>query len=71
MLIYLWKTLGSVVNGPPSSSLQYRYYRDLISFRNKGDPKSMLRTINPVEAAMMDRNASCAYNMTVAQAIGA
>jgi len=33
----------------------YRYYRDLLEFQNKGDPKLMLRSINPGEAAMFDK----------------
>lgn len=32
----------------------YRYYRDLISFRQKGDPSMMLRAINPGEARYLD-----------------
>ena len=32
----------------------YRYYRDLISFRLVGDPATLLKTICPGEAAMMD-----------------
>lgn len=32
----------------------YRYYRDLISFRQKGDPAMMLRAINPGEARYLD-----------------
>jgi hypothetical protein len=32
----------------------YRYYRDLITFRNAGDPKVMLKAINPLEAHLID-----------------
>ncbi|XP_032228131.1 protein MFI [Nematostella vectensis] len=35
----------------------YRYYRDLISFRNRGDPSLMLRCINPREAALLEAGA--------------
>ena len=31
------------------------YYRDLIRFRNTGDPALMLRSINPREASLVDR----------------
>ncbi|XP_067946420.1 protein MFI-like isoform X2 [Watersipora subatra] len=32
----------------------YRYYKDLISFKNQGDPAAMLRCVNPKEAALLD-----------------
>lgn len=32
----------------------YRYYRDLITFQNTGDPAMMLRAINPAEASLLD-----------------
>ena len=32
----------------------FRYYRDLINFRQRGDPAMMLRCINPNEAKMLD-----------------
>ncbi|GMI34290.1 hypothetical protein TeGR_g10403, partial [Tetraparma gracilis] len=32
----------------------YRFFRDLIKFRGTGDPKTLLRTINPSEAALFD-----------------
>lgn len=32
----------------------YRFYRDLIQFRERGDPKEMLRAINPREAQLAD-----------------
>lgn len=32
----------------------YRYYRDLISFQDAGDPAMMLRAINPGEAGLLD-----------------
>jgi len=32
----------------------YKYYRDLINFRQKGDPAVMLRIINPSEAKLID-----------------
>ena len=33
----------------------FKYYRDLLSFQNSGDPKEMLRSINPSEVALMDK----------------
>jgi len=33
----------------------FKYYRDLIQFRLAGDPRRLLRTINPREAALFDR----------------
>ncbi|KDO21969.1 hypothetical protein SPRG_12835 [Saprolegnia parasitica CBS 223.65] len=32
----------------------YRYYRDLVNFRNAGDPMLMLKAINPAEAHLLD-----------------
>lgn len=32
----------------------YRYYRDLINFKSRGNPSLMLRCINPQEAKMLD-----------------
>lgn len=32
----------------------YRYYRDLINFKSRGDPSSMLKCINPREAELLD-----------------
>jgi len=32
----------------------YRYYRDLIKFRERGDPQLMLKCINPGEAELVD-----------------
>jgi len=32
----------------------YRYYRDLIKFRERGDPHLMLKCINPGEASLVD-----------------
>ncbi|KAL4233843.1 hypothetical protein ACF0H5_008519 [Mactra antiquata] len=32
----------------------YRYYRDLINFKSRGNPSLMLRCINPLEAKMLD-----------------
>mmetsp|Transcript_21215 Transcript_21215/g.59267 ORF Transcript_21215/g.59267 Transcript_21215/m.59267 type:complete len:348 (+) Transcript_21215:2-1045(+) len=32
----------------------FRYFRDLINFREQGDPAQLLRSINPKEAALMD-----------------
>ncbi|KAG2533266.1 hypothetical protein JM18_000545 [Phytophthora kernoviae] len=32
----------------------FRYYRDLLAFRNTGDPGRMLRAINPSEASLLD-----------------
>lgn len=33
----------------------FKFYRDLINFRGRGDSKLMLRCINPAEAALLDR----------------
>ena len=32
----------------------YRYYRDLINFKTRGNPGLMLRCINPLEAKLLD-----------------
>ena len=32
----------------------FRYYRDLVAFRNEGDPRTMLRAVNPREAGLID-----------------
>ena len=32
----------------------YKYYKDLINFKNQGDPAIMLRSVNPKEAALLD-----------------
>ena len=32
----------------------YKYYKDLIAFRNSGDPSLMLRAINPKESGLVD-----------------
>ena len=32
----------------------YKYYRDLINFKQKGDPALMLKCINPNEAQYFD-----------------
>lgn len=32
----------------------YKYYEDLIKFRNQGDPALMLKAVNPKEAALLD-----------------
>ena len=32
----------------------FRYYRDLINFKSRGDPAMMLRCINPNEAKLLD-----------------
>ena len=32
----------------------YHYYRDLINFKQRGDPMMMLRCINPNEAKLLD-----------------
>ena len=39
-----------------------RYYRDLIRFRNSGDPAIMLQSINPREAALIDRASGMKYD---------
>ncbi|KAL5457328.1 hypothetical protein EMCRGX_G034576 [Ephydatia muelleri] len=35
----------------------YRFYRDLIVFRARGNPSHLLRTINPLEAELLDKAA--------------
>ncbi|GMH72149.1 hypothetical protein TL16_g05840 [Triparma laevis f. inornata] len=37
-----------------SSVKIYKFYRDLINFRLSGDPKMLLKTINPSEASLFD-----------------
>ena len=32
----------------------YRYYRDLINFKTRGNPAMMLKCINPKEAKYLD-----------------
>jgi hypothetical protein len=32
----------------------YRHFRDLLRFKNTGDPLTMLRSVNPREAALVD-----------------
>jgi len=32
----------------------FRYYRDLIHFRERGDPRELLKSINPREAQLAD-----------------
>lgn len=32
----------------------YRYYRDLVSFQSQGNPVTMLKCINPLEASLLD-----------------
>jgi len=32
----------------------YKYYEDLIKFRNQGDPALMLKAVNPKEAVLLD-----------------
>ena len=32
----------------------FRYYRDLINFKDKGDPALMLKCINPIESKLLD-----------------
>jgi len=34
----------------------FAFYKDLISFRLTGDPKSLLKTINPTEAILFDKS---------------
>jgi len=62
------KYMGMTVSTPEDTAAQkiqflwrsytnrriYFYYRDLIKFRNAGDPALMLRCINPREAALLD-----------------
>lgn len=36
----------------------YKYYRNLVNFRNRGDPGLLLRCINPSEAALVQDRAS-------------
>ena len=39
----------------------YKYYRDLINFKQRGDPMMMLKCINPQEAKMLD--AACGIHI--------
>lgn len=36
----------------------FKYYKDLITFKFKGNPRDLLKTINPSEAAVLDRSAN-------------
>ncbi len=42
----------------------YRYYRDLVGFRHKGDPGLLLRCINPQEAALVADRYVCMLNLS-------
>uniref|UniRef100_A0A7S0MRA8 Uncharacterized protein n=1 Tax=Pyramimonas obovata TaxID=1411642 RepID=A0A7S0MRA8_9CHLO len=42
-----------------SSIKIYRYYRDMINFRERGDPAQLLRAINPREAMLLDAATGC------------
>lgn len=37
----------------------FNYYKDLISFKNKGDPIQLLKSINPSEAMLLDPASKC------------
>ena len=37
----------------------FRYYKDLINFREKGQPHQLLKSINPAEAGLLDAAARC------------
>jgi hypothetical protein len=37
----------------------FNYYKDLINFKNKGDPAQLLKSINPSEAMLLDPAAKC------------
>ena len=39
---------------PPQDVQVYHYYRDLIKFYSKGNPKLMLKCINPKEGELLD-----------------
>jgi hypothetical protein len=32
----------------------FRYYKDLINFKEKGDPAQLLKSVNPGEASLLD-----------------
>lgn len=44
----------------------YRYYRDLINFKTRGDPSVMLRCINPQEAKLLDAASGTAVRFRLA-----
>lgn len=37
----------------------YRYYKDLINFKEKGEPCQLLKSINPQEAGLLDSASRC------------
>jgi hypothetical protein len=37
----------------------FKYYKDLISFKGKGDPRQLLKSVNPGEAALLDSSTNC------------
>ena len=32
----------------------FKYYRDFINFKEKGDPSMLIKSINPAEAQLLD-----------------
>ena len=37
----------------------FKYYKDLINFKNKGNPAQLLKSVNPGEAALLDTASNC------------
>lgn len=37
----------------------FKYYQDLINFKQKGDPAQLLKSVNPSEAALLDGAIQC------------
>eukprot|EP00351_Strombidinopsis_sp_SopsisLIS2011_P005178 CAMPEP_0116880838 /NCGR_PEP_ID=MMETSP0463-20121206/12852_1 /TAXON_ID=181622 /ORGANISM="Strombidinopsis sp, Strain SopsisLIS2011" /LENGTH=173 /DNA_ID=CAMNT_0004531987 /DNA_START=516 /DNA_END=1037 /DNA_ORIENTATION=+ len=37
----------------------FKYYKDLINFKEKGEPSALLKSINPSEAGLLDAAARC------------
>ena len=37
----------------------YKYYKDLINFKQKGEPMQLLKSINPAEAGLLDAASRC------------
>lgn len=37
----------------------YKYYKDLINFKQKGSPYDLLKSINPSEASLLDAASRC------------
>ncbi|KAK7107045.1 uro-adherence factor A-like isoform X2 [Littorina saxatilis] len=71
------RRIGPLTKGDAATSIQrawrrhidiqvYRYYRDLINFRTRGDPSVMLRCINPNEANLLEPGSGTAVRFRLA-----